>query len=305
MFRLSGYFLALLLLVSTSSVFAQKVVLVKKNKAVIIVKKGQKFSRKAQYFATGKKSDAMFKVLKKKGRKIIVKFYDGKLVKNDIIKIEKFEGMDDDLPGEEKPTKKTAAKSQKSFRYGVTVIYNGAANSSLGGTITNGSDSGDADLTLGYNSSFGFGGELRYQMNAKYTLFVGGEYHLARSENKLEVAASSPFSNEIYDDFGSIQTSLLYGGLAYHINQKVYLPVALSYNFTRYDTGISGATSAGAGGIGFQLGGGFWVNKNISVEANYRLLTYSIQVSGLPDGDRVDSEDGFLSSLDFALKYFF
>lgn len=98
-------------------------------------------------------------------------------------------------------------------------------------------------------------------------------------------------------DTSKIQTTVVYGNAVYRWNQ-FYLPFGFNISAVKFTPANSSSMSA-SGGLGGQLGVGFYINKNFVIEA------YSRAVAVKMSSSTTDYGSGFMSNLMLTGKYIF
>jgi hypothetical protein len=168
--------------------------------------------------------------------------------------------------------------------------------------------SGKSDLSIeaflaGTDVSLGeLDGKIKYDMEATGGLGLGVEYTENLNENMNWVAgASYEMSREFKDkkvkfdfvgDFemkGELALLSLFANLNYLINENVYLLGGISYALSTGNNDITG-------GLGYQIGAGYMINEQLSIEGIYKIQNLTLAIS-----DKADFVDPVFGNLD--LKY--
>ena len=105
-------------------------------------------------------------------------------------------------------------------------------------------------------------------------------------------------------DPSKISTTVLYANAAYQW-ENFYLPFGFNYSFVKYTppTSFQGTFDA-SGGLGAQLGMGYYVSSHFVSELFSRVVAVKLK-STTASGLAVNFGDGFLSSIQLTAKYFF
>lgn len=125
--------------------------------------------------------------------------------------------------------------------------------------------------------------------------FLGGlTYDLTRKEKRAVVNFGNVTVNS--EVGGNLQMTFLYGSAAYRWNE-FYLPFGLNYNIVNYKS--EGTTTTG--GIGAQLGFGYYINEEFLFELLSRSASLN-QKSTDPNGSSVDFGAAYFTSLMLSIK---
>ncbi len=138
-------------------------------------------------------------------------------------------------------------------------------------------------------NSWGFIGGLTYDQDRKVT---GGK--IVDTGSTISFPTSDPFK---------IQFIVFSGNVVYRWNE-FYLPFGLNINIAKYTSPstFSGTHSVN-GGLGGQLGVGYYLTEHFTVEAQSRATTFKLNVS--TNSNSTDYGTGFFSTLMLTGKYIF
>lgn len=141
------------------------------------------------------------------------------------------------------------------------------------------------------SSSWGFIGTLTYETKRELD-----SYDYSSNGVTLSFNAS--------DDAPKVQVTLLSLNAAYRWNE-FYMP--FGFNFSRInwtESNSSSVTSIDAqGGVGFEFGGGYYIQKEIVIEGLIRATAVKLKLSNSTDS--INFGKGYLSSLAISGKYLF
>lgn len=128
--------------------------------------------------------------------------------------------------------------------------------------------------------------------------FLGGlTYDLSRDQGKTTVKVGDIISSS--SGGGNIQMAILYASAVYRWN-SFYLPFGFNYNsINSSGNGPSGLK----GGVGAQVGVGYYFNDNAVVEVMSRATAVKADPQTSNDGTLVKLGSGYLSNLMLTFKY--
>lgn len=170
-------------------------------------------------------------------------------------------------------------------------------------SITVSNTAGTLTAQLDYSNSISLELEAR-NMKANSWGFVGG-LSLDREQEITggTISGAGSFVVLTGGNPSKIQTNTIYGSAVYRWNQ-FYLPFGLNISSVKYTppSGYTGTASA-KGGVGGQLGVGYYFSENFALEGHSRAI--GLKLSGANSGSTFDYGDGFLSRLVITGKYIF
>lgn len=159
--------------------------------------------------------------------------------------------------------------------------------------------SGKYDVDFDFKNGFSLELDAR-TMNPQSWGFMGGlSYDSEREVSSLTVTDGSGLSSSGSISGMKIQTTVIYGNAVYRWNE-FYLPFGLNLSKVNATTAASNSTS---GGLGLQLGVGYYINENFVIEALSRATAVKLKTSSASTD--VDFGTGYMSNLMITGKYIF
>jgi len=187
--------------------------------------------------------------------------------------------------------------SGSDWKFGLGAGYSPNHIVTLKGTLTSGSTTTDADLSLEYKPAGEASVHIWYAPKNSWA-FISGFFYGAEREfskgtiNGQQMTPTSPASK--------YQTHFAYLGTAYRWN-SFYLPLALTYGITTF-TPANDSEVEFKGGPGAMLGLGWFIGEHIAIEYVGRSATTELKTT---TGTTNFETTGIIASAALTLKFFY
>lgn len=187
-------------------------------------------------------------------------------------------------------------KTESKIIYGVggsIVLNSHYTTSDLTISSTSGSYSANYDLSNGFSLDLS---AMKAEQNNWGFL---GVLSLGQSR-KIDGGAVAGTAISTSGDETKFTTHTIAGNAVYRWD-KFYLPFGLNYNTTTI-SGDSTITSV-SGGLGYQLGAGYFIDENLSVD--YTAIHSLVKINGKSGNTTYNYGNGYLTEVHVGLKYYF
>lgn len=176
------------------------------------------------------------------------------------------------LPEPEQPSKK-----DRKLKYSLSAFYSlGSSFNFNSATVISGGSTGTVSGNFNSGNAPGLSAEITNSIENRWGWLGGASYELSRNINSFTVTGPGGSATGIYTSTTpSVSILILYADGIYRW-KSLYMPLGLNFNVPFFQNGVGATgTTSFSGGVGFQVGAGYFLNDNFSFELELQYLTFT------------------------------